>query len=125
MNLANAREVEICSGQVEPEAARRRRIGGGAVDLRVLMGEMNIVESGLAAGDVQIGVELLDRLPIRRGILRVNVPLRLRICTRSGRSGEITSAVPETGAVEARERGGRGNVDVVQVHVRGERGRLR
>ncbi len=84
------------------------------------MGEMNIVERGLGAGHAQIGVELLDRLPIGRGVRRVNVALRLRMRPRSG---DLNGHICRSGnrIVEARERRGRSDVYVVQVHVRGER----
>jgi hypothetical protein len=83
MNLPNARYVEILPDEVKPEDARRRRIGCAAGDLGLLMGEMNIVERRLAAGDAQVGVELLDRFPVGGCIHRVNMALRLGMRPRS------------------------------------------
>ncbi len=83
MNLAHLRQVEIFSFEVKAEAARRRRVGGGAGNLGVTVGEVNIVERGLAAEDAQIGVEFLDRFSVGRGIGCVNVALHLGMQPRS------------------------------------------
>ena len=117
MNLANARQVEIFPRQVKPEAARRRRIGRTAGNGGIPVGEMNIVESSLAPGHAKVGVELLDRFPIRRGIRRMNVPLRLGMRPRAGNLQRHVRR-PRNRIVEPRERRRRRHVHIVQVHPR-------
>src|SRR5260370_13178253 len=80
------------------------------------MGEMNIIESRLAPGNTQVGVELLDRFPIDRGMGGVNVSLRLRTrpCSRDLK-GHIRRT--RNRIFEAGERRGRRDVYVVQIHM--------
>ena len=73
MNLADLRQVEIFSLEVKPETVRVGRVGRSAGNLGVTVREMNIAERRLVAEDAQVGVELLDRFTIGRGVSRVNV----------------------------------------------------
>ena len=83
MNLANPRQIEILPDQVKSEAACRRRVGSAAGDSGVFVSEVNIAESGFVRTNVKIGIELLDRLSVGRGIGGVNVSLHLRMRARS------------------------------------------
>ena len=67
--------------------------------------------------ELQVGVKVLDRLPVGRGVGSVNVSLHqgIRPCS-ADLKGDIGH--PRDGIIKAGQRGGRRNVHVVQVHVR-------
>src|ERR1700730_2296089 len=80
---------------------------------------MNIVESRLAAGDAEIGIEEFDRFPIHRGIRSVDVSLSrgTRPC-----SCELDSHIGGAGhwILKSRQRRRRCDVYLVQIHMRGK-----
>ena len=124
MNLGNVRQVEIFSAQIQPETPRRGRIRGTAGNVGVFVTQMNIVKRGLAARDLQIGVEVLNRFPIGRGVRRVNVALHLGMRPGSG-DLERDIRLPGNRVVKGRERRGRRDVNIVQIHARAKRGIIR
>ncbi len=79
------------------------------------MGEVNIVQCRLSVGDMQVSVEGFNRLPIGRCIRGMNVPLDLGF--RSG-PGNLQGHIrcPGNRIVKTRERCGRGDIHVVQIH---------
>ena len=77
MNLPDAGNVEIFSAQIQPEAARRRRVGRAAVNHSVLMREVNVVQPSLSPADLKIGVEPLDRFAVGGCVRCRDVTLRL------------------------------------------------
>ena len=84
---------------------------------------MNIVQCRLVSRDAQVRIELLDRLPIRGSVRRMNVPLHLGMRARScDLEGYVRG--PRHGIVETRECRRRRDIDVVQVHLRAERARF-
>ena len=64
LNLADACQVKSLSLQIDAKDARRRGVCSASRDFRTGMSEVNIVKSGLASGNAQVGVELLDRFSI-------------------------------------------------------------
>src|SRR5579871_5982578 len=83
LNLVNTRQVEVLPLKVEAEAMRRRCIPRAAVDNRILMREMNMVQSSLAFGETEVCIERLNSFTIDRRVRSVDVSLGLRMCARS------------------------------------------
>src|SRR6202051_1416253 len=67
MDLADVCKIEVVSCQVQTEAARRGIVGGAAGDDGIVMIEMDIFECALTLIEMELGIELLDGLPVRGG----------------------------------------------------------
>src|ERR1700722_5946516 len=85
MDLADVCKIEVVSCQVQTEAARRGIVGGAAGDDGIVMIEMDIIECQLTVIEMEVGIELLDGLTVRGGV--VEPDLTFAVSIRPGAGG--------------------------------------
>ena len=79
MNLAEAREIKIVSGQVELEGAGRRIVGSASGDGGVIVNEMNVSECDFAMNQLEGGIELLNGLTVDGAVDEMDLSLAMGI----------------------------------------------
>ena len=70
MDLADAGEIEIVSGQVQTEGAAGGIVSGASSDDGIVVEEMHVIESDFAVVEMEVGIELLDGLTVGGGVVR-------------------------------------------------------
>ena len=78
-NLADASEIEIISGDVELEGAGGGIVGGASGEDGIVVEEMNVIEGKFAAGEVEVGIELLNGLAVGGGVVEMDLAVAVRI----------------------------------------------
>jgi hypothetical protein len=119
MDLSNLCEIEIIANEVETKSARRRFIRRASGDDRIVVKEMDIIESDFPASKSISGIELPNSLAVRRGIVEMELSFKVRIRKSSGALHEKISRTRD-GIVVPQQSLDRRNIGVVDIGTQGE-----
>src|SRR5580700_4262078 len=84
MDLADVCKIEVVSCQVQTKAARRRIVGGAAGDDGMVVIEMDIIECQLTVIEMEVGIELLNGLTVRGGVVELDLAIAVSIGPSTG-----------------------------------------